>query len=176
MFSSPLGLSSASTSSFRKSPFKSRQIGRTLFSSPLASALSQDETPKRSFEQAELNSQIFHSSITSGQGEVTSRCKKKSNVQLSNRNAKLSSKEQKQNVKNKTKKKCKTKSDITKEPRKFHKWLEEDMRKAIQATKNGDMSLRKAALNFGVPRSSLQERVRGKRDIRPTLAENLQWL
>ena len=42
------------------------------------------------------------------------------------------------------------------------KWSDDAMAKALEAVKNNEMGLKKASVQFGVPRATLQRRVQGK--------------
>ena len=63
----------------------------------------------------------------------------------------------------------KKKQERVKPPRKLQKWSEEAMKAAVAAVQGGFMSERKAAATYCVPRSTLQQCVSGKRDIKPKL-------
>jgi len=52
-----------------------------------------------------------------------------------------------------------------KSSRKLHAWNSENMVEALAAVKSGDMSERKVAVHFDVPRSSLQDRLKNTSDI-----------
>ena len=45
-------------------------------------------------------------------------------------------------------------------------WAEEDMAKAFAAVESGILSSRMAAKEYGVPRSTVPERVNGKRELK----------
>jgi hypothetical protein len=51
--------------------------------------------------------------------------------------------------------------------RRLHTWSEEDMKSAITAVCSGIMSERKASHMYSVPRSTLQQRLNGKREVEP---------
>ncbi len=47
-------------------------------------------------------------------------------------------------------------------PKKRKLWKDDDMVKAMKAVKDDGVSLRSAAINFNVPRKTLEDRVKGK--------------
>ena len=44
----------------------------------------------------------------------------------------------------------------------YHKWSEENMQKAMSAVKQNRLSVRKAAVQYGIPKSTLSDRITGK--------------
>jgi hypothetical protein len=45
---------------------------------------------------------------------------------------------------------------------KYGKWEEDDMSRALDSVRNGDMGVNEAARTYDVPRATLQRRVKGK--------------
>ena len=63
---------------------------------------------------------------------------------------------------NKENKRPKSKRPAPNRPKKLRQWSNESMLRAIEAVKNGEMGQNRAALEYGVPRTTLKDRLSGR--------------